>query len=266
MFDKRILKAVVDFDTKGYGEKPRSTTRLKIYFVLGNSDRYCVRLDFPHEGAESIHLNLNEPARKSSTGFPFRRDDYRRAMKICKSYSVFDKLFYHYDDLYWFRSDYASELKKIKALDAEMGDSLEKFHYDRAHLELAAKENTSVVSDFTESFGEAIVICEGKSVYGNTSDDDAELFQLMLFQDYILDETIKLRYCELESKTGLFKELDENRIKEIEEKVIALFCEYITVKFPENAELRECAEQNTRNMDLLGLINGCIDYFDTVGV
>ena len=252
LFDKRVLKSIIDFDTKGYGEKPHSTTRLKMYFILGNSDRYCIRLDFPHKGAESIHMNINEPVHKSSTGFPFRGKDYIRAFEICKSSECFDKLFYQYDDLYWFRSGYASEVKRIKKVDAELGEALEKFLFDRAHLVVTSKENMMAVSDFTENFEEAIVSCEGKSIYGNTSDDDGEFFQLMLFQDYILDETIKLRCYEMESKIGLSKECDENKLKKHEEELLSLFGEYIHTKFPSNAALGECVNQY---VDLCGFIN-----------
>lgn len=263
LFDKRILKSVIDFDTKEYREKSRSTTLLKIYFVLSNSDRYCIRLDFPHKGAESIHLNLNEPARKSSTGFPFRRADYIRVSEICGYDFNLDRLFYKYDDLYWFRSNYTSEVKQIKRLDVEVGEALEEFLHDRAHLDISSKDNKAIVSEFTEDFEEAIVSYDGKSTYGNTRKDDAELFQLILFQDYIMDATIKLRYCEMETKTGLFKGKSENELKELEEKVLSLFCEYIKTKFPDNAELQECAEKYS---DLSRLINGCLDYFDKVGV
>ena len=33
---------------------------MKIFFALENSDRYCLKIDFPHEGAEYLHLNLHE--------------------------------------------------------------------------------------------------------------------------------------------------------------------------------------------------------------
>ena len=50
LFDKRIIKIVVDSNIYGENPKPHKTTRLKILFALGNSDRYCIRLDFPHDG------------------------------------------------------------------------------------------------------------------------------------------------------------------------------------------------------------------------
>ena len=71
LYNKRVVKLVVDIDTQGYNQKAHKTTRMKIYFAMNNSDRYCIRLDFPHEGENNIHLNINEPAHKQSTGFPF---------------------------------------------------------------------------------------------------------------------------------------------------------------------------------------------------
>lgn len=134
LYDKRIIKMVVDTDGSGMNDKPHKTTRLKIYFAMNNSDRYCIRLDFPHIGEESIHLNMNEPGQKQSTGLPFSGELYEEACRICKNSDIFSKLFYYRDDLYWFRSGFATVLKDICRDNAEKGKELKEFYHNRAHV------------------------------------------------------------------------------------------------------------------------------------
>lgn len=57
----------------------RKTTGMKIFFALENSDRYCLRIDFPHEGAEYLHLNLHEPHRQ--TAIPLNYKQYSMLKK-----------------------------------------------------------------------------------------------------------------------------------------------------------------------------------------
>ena len=129
LYDKRIIKVIVDSDVYGGSTKAHKTTRLKIYFAMGNSDRYCIRLDFPHVGEDSIHLNMNEPGRKQSTGFPFTRDVHDKAFRLCGSKGVFDSLFYYRDDLYWFRHDFAENVNTLGKENPEQGQALEEFHH-----------------------------------------------------------------------------------------------------------------------------------------
>ena len=51
----------------------RKTTGMKIFFALENSDRYCLRIDFPHEGAEYLHLNLHEPHRQTAIPLNYKQ-------------------------------------------------------------------------------------------------------------------------------------------------------------------------------------------------
>ena len=110
LFDKRILKIVVDSDLYGSNEKTHKSTRLKIYFAMKNTDRYCIRLDFPHDGEDSIHLNLNDPGIKRSVGFPLKKEEYWEIYRHSKEKELFVNMFYEMNDRYWFKSDFATKI------------------------------------------------------------------------------------------------------------------------------------------------------------
>jgi len=57
-----------------YENRFRATTKLEIFFSLANDDRYQLRLDFPHVGAEYIHFNVYEPFHDSA--FPIDTPTY----------------------------------------------------------------------------------------------------------------------------------------------------------------------------------------------
>ena len=113
---------------------------------MGNSDRYCIRLDFPHEGEDNIHLNINEPAHKHSSGFPFGEDGYIEAFNICQDEAVFNELFYFLNDLYWFRSNYATVIKHIGKNNKEQGQALEGFLQKMRHLVLLSPDKCNLAS------------------------------------------------------------------------------------------------------------------------
>lgn len=264
LFDKRIIKLVIDSDTHGVNPKPHKSTRLKIIFSMGNSDRYCIRLDFPHEGENSIHLNLNEPAHKQSTGLPFNSDKYTEALRICKDKSLFDKLFYYRDDLFWFRSDFSSQIKAIEN-DDNQRESLKAFLHERAHIAISSsdKENLNAVTLFSEALAEAIIDYENHSIYGETDSDDNNLYQYILFQDFIFDTVIKIRTNCLLFHIGdkIYSHYDD--YYELENNLIDLFRKYIKEKFPYDKELlRLCALE----IDLPTFFSKCLDYLDQMGI
>lgn len=263
LFDKRILKMVVDIDISGLNPKPHKSTRIKVYFAMSNSDRYCIRLDFSHPGEECIHLNLNEPGHKQSTGFPFKGDDYEKALEICGSNSEFDKMFYFCDDMYWFRSGFEKNIKRMKQEDEHRAHLLEQFHHNRAHLALfsSSADNTKAVTDFSEAFADAMGCYNNTCIYGHTDSDDDELYQYALFQDYIFDTIIKVRSYELRVRIGdcvVHKEMGE-----LETELKSLFRRYIEEKLPYDEELMLYAEMEE---DFHDFMLKCIDRLDCVGV
>lgn len=86
----------------------RTTTGIKIFFALGNMDRYCLRIDFPHKGEAFLHYNLHEPGRENA--LPLNEKKYRL---LAGKYKHLDELFFHFNNLYWFRSNFVSKLERI---------------------------------------------------------------------------------------------------------------------------------------------------------
>lgn len=260
LFDKRIIKIVVDSNIYGENPKPHKTTRLKILFALGNSDRYCIRLDFPHDGENCIHLNMNEPARNQSTGLPFV--DCHEALQICGEQAVFDELFYHRDDLYWFRSDFATTLKRIKKENPELGAELEKFQRSRAHIYITSSDSNQkdAVRHFSEAFAEAITDYEGISVFGETDESDDEIYQLLLFQDDLFDTVIKLQGFEMSRRIDIKEQaISEERANEFESKIRTYYCDCIAKKFYHEANLVEFTQKDLCLCDFLCACLDCLE-------
>lgn len=266
LFDKRIIKLVVDTDIYALSKKAHKTTRIKIYFAMSNSDRYCIRLDFPHEGEETIHLNLNEPAHKQSTGFPFNGEEYKKAVGICKGKSLFNELFYYRDDLYWFRSNFTTTIKQIGKSNNVQEQELKEFQHKRGHMALFPpdKDNIKSVADFSAAFAEAMIEYEEESVYGITDSEDDKLYQYVLFQDYIYDTIIRIKSKEMYNIIVLGDEryqLYTDSTNQI--KLKSVFCKYIKEKFPYDEKLNNITDND---MSFCEFISKCLDCIDQFGV
>lgn len=94
-----------------------ATTKFEIFFVQSNNDRYCLRLDFPHDDIDYVHFNLHEPFRE--TAFPISNEVYADLAKAIPSmYSYF----YKCGNSYWFRNDFE---RLIAGAHFEQEDSME---------------------------------------------------------------------------------------------------------------------------------------------
>ena len=262
LFNKRIIQFVINGDFYGNSDKPHSTTRLYIYFAMGNSDRYCIRLDFPHQGEECIHLNLNQPGVKQSIGFPIAKNS--RAIEDLKELDYFDGLFYESDDLYWFMHDFA---KKVKAIDdSEIKKRLEDLLHVQAHIELGACGGeldgvTKVdVTDFTLAFFEALndygIMPRMDGIF-----DNDRVYQYLLFEDYIYDVTLKLGNVEMNRQLGIGDDrfLKEQDVDYIANAVHKEFKGYIKMKFPYDDTLLNLADAD---MGYCDFIEKCLDRLD----
>lgn len=260
LYNKRIIKVIVDNDTVGRNYKAHKTTRIKILFAMGNSDRYCIRVDFPHEGEESIHLNMNEPFVKQSVGFPFSNDEKAEVVDHCKSETIFDKLFFLYDELYWFKNEY------ISAVESFLDDVEKPYFYDFArkqgHLVIKSKslENMRTVSIFAGEFAEALLECENTSyVYGDTSEDNDELYRLFRFQDILFDLVIRLQACDMMDRIHVQKNkaciVSDNNLVKLKQMVYTKVVEL----FPDATNLIEGYTADTNLKDYIGK---CLDFLD----
>ena len=265
LFNKRVIKLVVDYDTHGLNCKPHKTTRLKIYFAMGNSDRYCIRLDFPHDGEDSIHLNMNEPGHSRSSGLPFDNRDYKRIIEICEDPWTFDKLFYQRDDLYWFKSNFASTVKEIRKSKKDQGQALNDLLHERSHIKIASSENMSAVTEFSEALAEAMIDYGIESIYGYTDDEDSGFYKYVLFQDLIFETVIGLRAGDLRGQLNsiLNNKAISKEMERTEAEMKSMLCKYIADKFPDDEELKKAAEMDAYFLDFL---SHCLDRMDDIGL
>ena len=159
----RVKKIEIDPTISSGGIRTgfKSTTGIKIFFALENGDRYCLRIDFPHDGEEFLHYNLHEPERK--TALPLHEEQYA---ELKSKYNNLETLFFKFGHLYWFRSNFLSKLEALSPpTDTEeyqhysifRDDMLLLFH-EQGHYRMfssdISKEN---MMEFIASFGEALL-------------------------------------------------------------------------------------------------------------
>ena len=137
----------------------RKTTGMKIFFALENSDRYCLRIDFPHEGAEYLHLNLHEPHRQ--TVIPL---NYKQYSMLKKQYGDLSNLFFNFGNMYWFRYDFIEKLNKCSLIEGCENNNrnfiadINAVFFRQSHYSLSddniTKDN---MVDFIAEFGKALI-------------------------------------------------------------------------------------------------------------
>ena len=137
----------------------RKTTGMKIFFALENSDRYCLRIDFPHEGAEYLHLNLHEPHRQ--TAIPL---NYKQYSMLKKQYGDLSNLFFNFGNMYWFRYDFIEKLNKCSLIEGCENNNrnfiadIKAVFFRQSHYRLfddnITKDN---MVDFIAEFGKALI-------------------------------------------------------------------------------------------------------------
>ncbi len=137
----------------------RKTTGMKIFFALENSDRYCLRIDFPHEGAEYLHLNLHEPHRQ--TVIPL---NYKQYSMLKKQYGDLSNLFFNFGNMYWFRYNFIEKLNKCSLIEGCENNNrnfiadIKTVFFRQSHYRLfddnITKDN---MVDFIAEFGKALI-------------------------------------------------------------------------------------------------------------
>lgn len=132
---------------------------MKIFFALENSDRYCLRIDFPHEGAEYLHLNLHEPHRQ--TAIPL---NYKQYSMLKKQYGDLSNLFFNFGNMYWFRYNFIEKLNKCSLIEGCENNNrnfiadIKTVFFRQSHYRLfddnITKDN---MVDFIAEFGKALI-------------------------------------------------------------------------------------------------------------
>lgn len=259
LYNKRINKILFsDYIYRYESGGIRTTTQLEIFFSLGNSDRYCFRLDFPHDGVDYIHLNMNEPGRRSSSGFPMRQTEITNMIQECRGKDNFDKLFYLHDDQYWFRSGFNKNVRNICGKDEEWKKALFTFQSVRGHIKIGEKMDKQKVNDFISSFCQSIIEYDiAESPYKRFGDIAEKVFKYVLFEDYIQFLSINMRH-EIQDMiiTGNKKDV---KIYEflIKENVL----DYIKENFFDDSDLQELYEI-AESMSVYEIMEYCVSIID----
>lgn len=153
LVNSRILKIVIEpnFMDSEFEIGFKKSTKIEIFFSLENGDRFCLRLDFPHEGVPYIHYNLHEPLH--ATGLPIKFEEIEPMIGLCGSWENFKKLFFVYDNLCWFRWNFLEKLHEVFGGDSEQTDLLEKLFSEQCHYKIVGPEmGEEQVKEFLESF------------------------------------------------------------------------------------------------------------------
>lgn len=155
LVNSRVFKVIIEPDMEFCGEGMgfRDSTKMEIFFMLENDDRFCLRLDFPHKGVDYIHYNLHEPGHP--TGVPLNGGAVESLKILCGSQGNFEKLFFIYENQCWFRWNFTEKLYDIFEKDSEPLIKLEKIFSNQCHYKIVGKdaEVTDVrefMTDFTE--------------------------------------------------------------------------------------------------------------------
>ena len=250
--DSRIEKIEIDSAISAgvIRQGIRKTTGMKIFFSLENCDRYCLRIDFPHEGAEYLHLNLHEPHRQ--TAIPL---NYKQYSMLKKQYGDLSNLFFYFGNMYWFRYDFIEKLNKYSLIEGcENNNSsfiadIKAVFFRQSHYRLfddnITKDN---MVDFIAEFGKALIhtqIYETSYFCTETENIDDKLTKIKLrdifisvfalYQRFYLEEKIfpksyKIGYDKLKEKLlnalftsfssevaplGEYAEFEEMRLEDI---------------------------------------------------
>lgn len=159
--NSRIEKIEIDSAISAGVIRPgiKRTTGIKLFFALENMDRYCLRIDFPHEGVDYLHLNLHEPNRQ--TAVPL---NYKQYSLLKKQYGDLSDLFFHFGNMYWFRYNFHEKLNKYSLGEGcENNNSsfivdIEKIYFEQSHYQIfddnITKDN---MLEFIAEFGKALI-------------------------------------------------------------------------------------------------------------
>lgn len=202
LVDARIKKVVIDNALLAGIHRTgiKKTTFIMIFFALGNMDRYCLRIDFPHDDKSYIHFNLHEP--KQKTAMPIEENRYQ---EIVKKYGEQEDLFFYFSKRYWFRYDFMNKLsaKYSDEKDCFIREGLTSLFEEQAHLCTFKNDyNKQEITDFIVDFSSAMCHLQIPCLkYGMTDSVDIqkELKKIKL-RDILLNAIELYQRIEIEEK------------------------------------------------------------------
>ena len=153
----RVFKVIMepDMELRESGSGFKDSTKMEIFFMLENDDRFCLRLDFPHKGVDYIHYNLHEPG--NTTGLPLGSESIRKFIGICGSLDNFKKLFFVYESQCWFRWNFLEKLYDVFEKGSEQLTELEKVFRKQCHCKIIGEDiEVADVRKFMKCFAEGL--------------------------------------------------------------------------------------------------------------
>lgn len=140
------IDSTIHIEHRGSSDK---TTRVQISFVLDNKQGYCLRLDFPHKGVNYIHININDM--QGQNALPIENSQFCEISKIFTEYDEVNKLFYKYNNKYYFCCNFENELKKVE-ISEDIKNILQKIFSKQSHFKIC--DNTIDDHDLYACFDE----------------------------------------------------------------------------------------------------------------
>lgn len=162
-----------------------ATTRFSIIFSASNEDIYLLRIDLPHKGEGSFHINMQEKVvnKMKEAGYPLEATYENNKMLREIVGDDFDRLFFCLNHYIWFKSDF---IKKINQLnyDGDKKEKLSGLFRDRSHYAIDIGEGneeqyyefTSELRDYLQRFKlSRNVICSFNKDSLNVEDEMVEV-------------------------------------------------------------------------------------------
>ncbi len=198
----------------------RKTTGIKVFFSLENTDRYCLRIDFPHEGVDYLHLNLHEPHRQ--TAIPL---NYKQYSLLKKQYGDLSNLFFYFGNMYWFRYDFIKKLNKYSLVEERENNNsnfiadIQTIFFEQSHYQLFDDNITKGnMLEFIAEFGKALMHTQSyETSYFHTEVENIDdtltkiklrdilisafaLYQRFCLEEKIFQKSYKIGYDKLKKK------------------------------------------------------------------
>ena len=185
---------------------------------MSNQDRYCLRIDFPHDQYAYIHFNIHEPGKKAGTGLPIFLDEYDTLQSVCsKDISL---LFYEYGKQFWFRSDFESKLHEIFPEKSEEYSVIIKKYKEKCHVRLSEDDvKKEDMKDMLLAFVEGMHVMKiDNCLYEKNKTVDIEFELQKIRMNSIVQEMFML-LDEIECKNNIYGtdvEIEDFKLKVLE--------------------------------------------------
>lgn len=136
-YDGRISRIIFEPNMRfsEYEKGFHTTTKIEIFLRMINDDRYCLRIDFPHEDNRHIHYNIHEPGRKQGTALPLSKSEYNALRR--RYGEKISQLFYESGKRMWFKSGFTKKLANLFSDQVDAMDEMTLLYSRNGHMPIA---------------------------------------------------------------------------------------------------------------------------------